>query len=159
MKLVLACTKDGGIGYKNRLPWDNIRGDLQRFKKLTQDSIVVMGRNTWESLPKRPLPNRLNLVVTSNELPENSGAIAIKNVSCVEHHPNCWLIGGSQLISTSWDKITEVHLTVTHDQYDCDCFIDLLFLQQNFKCIHMTKHIDHEYQVWERMSEAVPRLT
>ena len=54
MKLILACDPNGGIGYQNTLPWTNIRGDLPRFKALTDNGVVVMGRNTWESLPKKP---------------------------------------------------------------------------------------------------------
>ena len=62
MNLILACDPNGGIGYKNALPWKNINGDLARFKKLTTNQIVVMGRLTYESLPIKPLPNRLNSV-------------------------------------------------------------------------------------------------
>ena len=65
MKLILACDPKGGIGYKNKLPWNKIQGDLPRFKRLTDDCIIVMGRKTWESLPVKPLPNRTNLIITS----------------------------------------------------------------------------------------------
>ena len=68
MKLIVACDPKGGIGYNNKLPWSNIQGDLPRFKNLTQGQIIVMGRNTWDSLPKKPLPNRFNVVVTSKSI-------------------------------------------------------------------------------------------
>ena len=55
MKLLVACDPNGGIGYKKKLPWTNLRGDLQRFKQLTENQVIVMGRHTWESLPKKPL--------------------------------------------------------------------------------------------------------
>lgn len=150
MKLILACTESGGIGYQNTLPWNNLYGDLYRFKKLTQDSIVVMGRKTWESLPKKPLPNRLNMIVTSSNIQVPSGAITIKDLSSVENHPNCWLIGGAQLVNSSWDKITQVHLTVAHTQFYCDAFVDLSYLYNNFNCIHMQRMLDNDYQIWER---------
>jgi dihydrofolate reductase len=55
MKLIVACDPKGGIGYNNKLPWSKIEGDLPRFKELTTGKVILMGRNTWDSLPKKPL--------------------------------------------------------------------------------------------------------
>ena len=54
-----------GIGSDNKLPW-HISQDLKRFKELTTNKIVIMGRKTWDSLPDsfRPLPNRFNIIIT-----------------------------------------------------------------------------------------------
>jgi dihydrofolate reductase len=57
MKLSIAADPNGGIGYKNRLPWIKLQGDLPRFKYLTDNQTVIMGRNTWDSLPIKPLYN------------------------------------------------------------------------------------------------------
>ena len=64
MRLIVAFNKQGVIGVNNDLPW-HLKDDLRRFQKLTKNNIVVMGRKTYESLPKRPLPNRINVVITS----------------------------------------------------------------------------------------------
>ena len=80
MKLILACDLNGGIGYKNKLPW-YIPLDLKRFKNLTQNGVVVMGRKTWESLPKKPLPKRVNVVVSKTLQPLDE-AIVLPNI-CV----------------------------------------------------------------------------
>ena len=62
---VFAVDATGGLGNKGSLPWPNDSEDLKRFKKITTDNIVVMGRKTWDSLGSRkPLPNRLNVVVS-----------------------------------------------------------------------------------------------
>ena len=66
MKAIIACDPNGGIGYKNKLPWINIQGDLPRFKKLTNGQVIVMGRNTWDSLQKKPLTQRFNFIITTN---------------------------------------------------------------------------------------------
>ena len=50
MKLIIACDPKGGIGYNGKLPWTNLQGDLPRFKALTSNQVVLMGRKTWESL-------------------------------------------------------------------------------------------------------------
>jgi len=150
MKLIVACDPKGGIGYDNKLPWTNIRGDLPRFKALTDNSIVVMGRNTWESLPKKPLIGRLNFVVTSQALTLPFGAIQVPNLNHFSEYKNAWLIGGAQLINSSWDMIDEVHLTKTINQYTCDTFIDLLYLENNYTTIRSEFNGDHVYQIWNK---------
>ena len=62
--LIAAVANGGAIGKKGELLW-HIPEDLKHFKALTMDAPVIMGRNTWESLPFRPLPGRLNIIITS----------------------------------------------------------------------------------------------
>ena len=149
MKLIIACDPKGGIGYNGKLPWTNIQGDLPRFKNLTQGQVVVMGRNTWDSLPKKPLPNRFNVVVTNKTL---DGAITMNNISLEFYgeHPNAWLIGGAQLVNTNWWAVDEVHLSRTFTEYTCDTYIDLLKLQNEFVCWFKEDHDDHSYEIWKR---------
>lgn len=64
--LVVARDRNGVIGKDGDLPW-RLRSDLQRFKAITIGKPCIMGRNTWESLPLRPLPGRLNIVLTRDE--------------------------------------------------------------------------------------------
>ena len=64
--LVVARDKNSVIGKDGDLPW-RLRSDLQRFKAVTIGKPCIMGRNTWESLPLRPLPGRLNIVLTRDE--------------------------------------------------------------------------------------------
>ena len=151
MKLILACDPSGGIGYKNQLPWDKIEGDLPRFKKLTQGQVIVMGKNTWESLPRKPLPGRLNFVITRDitiELP--SGAIAQRDLSAFTHYKDVWLIGGAKLVNSSWAYIDEIHLSRVNDHYDCDTFINLVQLEENYTCVHKEQHSDHSYEIWTK---------
>jgi len=150
MKLIVACDPKGGIGYNNKLPWTNIRGDLPRFKALTDNSVVVMGRNTWESLPKKPLIGRLNFVVTSKTLTLPFGAIQVPNLNHFSEYKNAWLIGGAQLINSSWHMIDEIHLTKTINQYTCDSFIDLLYLENNYTMTRSEFNGDHVYQIWNK---------
>jgi dihydrofolate reductase len=147
MKLIIACDPNGGIGYKNRLPWDKIQGDLPRFKRLTEGQPVIMGRNTWDSLPKKPLPNRINIVVTSRPF-EHEGVNCVSDI--MDHTNWYWLIGGAKLIEQSWSYINEVHLTRVYDHYTCDTFIDLLYLEANFKRTWSEVFSDHAYEIWKR---------
>tara|TARA_Y100000768_G_C23937049_1_gene663110 strand:+ start:441 stop:932 length:492 start_codon:yes stop_codon:yes gene_type:complete len=65
IKLICAVSKNNVIGNKNKLPW-NLSEDLKRFRKLTNDNVIVMGRKTYDSIG-RPLPNRENLVLSKNK--------------------------------------------------------------------------------------------
>ena len=72
IKIIVAVDENGAIGRNNDLLF-HIKDDLKNFKILTTNNTVVMGRNTWESLPIKPLPNRENIVLTTTEN-ELSGA-------------------------------------------------------------------------------------
>lgn len=156
MRLVIACDTNGGIGYKNKLPWTKIQGDLPRFKHLTENRIVVMGRNTWESLPKKPLPNRINYVFTRDPygIPYKIGNNIIygfSNINVLNHFsPNACIIGGAKLIELAWPFITSVHLTRTFAAYTCDAFIDLLKLTKEFSLDYDEVNEDHTYEIWKK---------
>ena len=140
-------TQTGGIGYQNKLPWTNIQGDLPRFKRLTEGHPVVMGRNTWDSLPKKPLPNRVNIVVTSRPF-EHEGVTCVDNI--INHSDDYWLIGGASLVEQSWTFINEVHLTKVYDHYACDTFIDLLYIEHNYVRTYSEMFPDHTYEIWKK---------
>lgn len=147
MKLILACDPNGGIGYQNKLPWTNIQGDLPRFKRLTEGHPVVMGRNTWDSLPKKPLPNRINIVVTSRPFVEDG----VASINRLINYPDLyWLIGGAKLIEQAWPYINEIHLTKVYDHYTCDTFIDLLYIEHNYVRTYSEMFPDHTYEIWKR---------
>ena len=147
MKLIIACDPNGGIGYQNTLPWSNIQGDLPRFKRLTEGQLVVMGRNTWDSLPKKPLPNRINIVVTSRPFVEH-GVATINTL--LNYSDSYWLIGGASLVEQSWSFINEIHLTKVYDHYTCDTFIDLLYVEHNYVRTYSEMFPDHTYEIWKR---------
>jgi dihydrofolate reductase len=153
MKLIVASDPDGGIGYNNKLPWSRIQGDLPRFKKLTSGKIVVMGRNTWDSLPVKPLPNRTNYVVTSNphSLPHIPGLYGITDLNTLAHFNDAaCIIGGARLINSVWHLITSVNLSRTFTKYTCDTFIDLLQLPKEFSLTYDEVNTDHTYEIWNR---------
>ena len=154
MKLVVACDPSGGIGYKNKLPWKRLQGDLPRFKALTSNQIVVMGRNTWESLPTKPLPNRTNVIVTSKIIDDLSNDIIL--ALGLDFIPDdAWIIGGAKLINSSWDRVDEIHLSLTKTQYNCDTFIDLEQLHSKYTLTHTEECVDHIYQIWKKKNETV----
>jgi len=146
MKLIIAFDPNGGIGYNGGLPWTNLQGDLPRFKELTTGKIVLMGRNTWDSLPKKPLPNRTNWVKTSRPVdgvtnPDNDQIAKEREV---------WLIGGAKMIESYWEFVDEIHASRTLAKYTCDTFIDLAKLENEFVCRSQEQCVDHTYEIWKR---------
>lgn len=148
MKLILACDLKGGIGYQNKLPW-HIPLDLKRFKNLTQNGVVVMGRKTWESLPKKPLPNRVNVVI-SNTIKELDNAIVLPNIGRLKSADDVWVIGGNNLVESVWEFIHEIHLTLVLSEHICDTFIDLKKIKNNFMQVSGSGFGDHSYEVYKR---------
>ena len=146
MKLIIACDPKGGIGFNGRLPWSKIEGDLPRFKELTTDKIVLMGRTTYESLPKKPLPNRTNWVKTTRPI----DGITNPADDVIVKEREVWLIGGAKMISSYWEYIDEIHLSRTFTEYTCDTFIDLVKLENDFMCWFKDTLTDHTYEIWKR---------
>ena len=146
MKLIVACDPKGGIGYNNKLPWDKLQGDLPRFKELTTGKVVLMGRNTWDSLPKKPLPNRTNWVKTTRPIDN----VTNPDDDLIAKEREVWLIGGAKMIESYWKFIDEVHLSVTLTNYTCDTFIDLVKLYSEFSMVYHETNIDHTYEIWKR---------
>jgi dihydrofolate reductase len=73
---VVAVARNGVIGANGGLPW-RLSSDLKRFKALTMGKPVIMGRKTWESLPRKPLPGRTNIVVTRQRDYQASDAVVV----------------------------------------------------------------------------------
>lgn len=147
MKAIMACDLHGGIGKSGKLPWNSLRGDLQRFKNLTQNQTVVMGYKTWISLPIKPLPNRRNIVV-SRSIKSIHNADLINTLDHFSLNDNHWFIGGAELLNYAWPYIQEFHLTQANSIFECDTYIDLEFLKQNFVVSHTQESIDNTYQIW-----------
>lgn len=149
MKAIIACDPKGGIGYEGGLPWTKLQGDLPRFKTLTLNQVVVMGKNTWYSLPKRPLPDRLNIVLSRQQI-HLPGAIVANNIDQFKHFHAAWIIGGAQLFESCWELIDTIHLSRTHIEYPhSDTFIDLQKLEDEFELVDMEECRDHNYEIWK----------
>ena len=123
--LVVATAKNGCIGINNGMPW-HIPEDFAFFKAYTSGKPVVMGRKTWESLPKKPLPNRRNIVISRQADYAAEGAEVVGNLQaafalCADA-PEVIVMGGAQIYAEALPlatdlRTTEVDLTVDGDAY------------------------------------------
>ena len=121
--LILALADNGVIGRNGAIPW-RISDDLRRFKQLTTGKPVVMGRKTWDSLPKKPLPERANIVVTRQPGWKAEGAIA---ASCLDdalaqaaQAAEVMVIGGAEIYRAALAKAQRIELTEVHRPFEGD---------------------------------------
>src|ERR1700754_5114584 len=96
--LVVAIADNGVIGKEGGLPW-HISEDLKRFKALTAGHTIVMGRKTWDSLPRKPLPGRTNVVVTRQADWQAEGAVRAASLGQAVDGTSgpVFIIGGAEI--------------------------------------------------------------
>ena len=112
--MIWAQDKNGGIGKNGTLPW-NISEDLQNFKKITSGHPIIMGRKTWESLPFKPLPNRRNIVLSSQKVDDVEIYHSIDdclNKLNSEGIEKIFVIGGRSIYKSFYPKASGLHSTI-----------------------------------------------
>lgn len=126
--MIVAMGKDGAIGRRGDLIW-RLPEDLKRFKALTTGHPIVMGRKTWESLPKRPLPKRRNIVVSRQNDFRTEGAETASSIEeALEQTKgeSTFIIGGAEIYKASLPFITKIYLTFIDESCeDADTFLPL----------------------------------
>lgn len=125
IELIVAHDRNRLIGANGQIPW-HLPNDLRRFKALTLGHTVLMGRKTWESLPKKPLPGRDNWVVSRDPNFSAEGARVFTSMdaalasSCVG---NLMVIGGSDVYRAALAVADGLHIT----EVDAACTGDVWF--------------------------------
>ena len=119
--LVLAVAQNGVIGMKGAIPW-HISDDMKRFKALTIGHTVVMGRKTWDSLPKRPLPGRINVVVTRQKDWRADGAVTASSLgqATAGTSGTVMVIGGAEIYERALPLASRIELTEIHQDFEGD---------------------------------------
>jgi dihydrofolate reductase len=116
ISLVVAIAATGVIGRDGDLPW-RLSTDLKRFKALTLGKPIVMGRKTWESFPKRPLPGRTNIVITRRDDFADEGAVVAHSLDAAleiaghEAPAEICVIGGGEIFSQAMGRADILHVT------------------------------------------------
>jgi len=124
--LVVAIADNGVIGKDGGIPW-HISEDLKRFKALTLNHTIVMGRKTWDSLPKKPLPGRVNVVVTRQKDWSAEGAITASSLgqATAGTSGTLMVIGGAEIYERALPLASRIELTEVHKNFDGDARFEL----------------------------------
>nr|QOI90486.1 thymidylate synthase [Pyramimonas orientalis virus] len=129
---IVAFCKNRGIGKGNTIPW-NLKDDIQFFKTITTNNVVIMGRKTYDSIPEKhkPLKNRMNIVLTntpgaytSNH--ENLVYLTFNEVPQIldkcTNYPRCkvFIAGGNDIYNLFYDRMDSIYVTYIEKEYEVD---------------------------------------
>ena len=123
ISLVVAVSLNGVIGRDGGLPW-HISSDLKKFKAITMGNPIIMGRKTWESLPKRPLPGRQNIVITRQADYRAEGAVVTHDaksaLAAAGGAEEIAIIGGGEIYEMFLPLADRIYLTEVPMDVDGD---------------------------------------
>ena len=157
---IVAMDENRVIGINGSIPW-RIPEDMKRFSKLTTGHTVLMGRKTYQSLPDkfRPLPNRLNVVATSDPSKLTGEEVMVCG-SPAEFLEKClagevelptetlWVIGGTQIYDLTLPFWNELYLTRVHSTHDGDAFFPEF--ENDFSLVEEEKHEGFTFEQYIR---------
>ncbi len=164
VSIIAAMTRRRAIGFKGDMPWKmEMKADLKHFKEVTMGHPIIMGRKTFESFPKGPLPGRKNIVVTRNanyKVPDGVSVVssiedALKEA---EGAGEVFVIGGAQIFSQSLHLADKLYLTIVegNDFPGADTFFpeidpDLWILQskEHHEADEKNKY-PYSFTIWTR---------
>jgi dihydrofolate reductase len=148
ISIIVAVSEDGGIGKDNELLW-HISEDLKRFKRLTVGHTIIMGKKTWESLPRKPLPGRKNIVLTDvpgehfdSSLTANSIEEAIGKC---EKDEEIFIIGGGSVYKQFMPLADRLYITHVHKEAEADIYFPVID-PDTWQIIEKEEFIDGENQ-------------
>jgi dihydrofolate reductase len=159
ISIIVAVSEDLGIGKDNELLW-HLPGDLKRFKNLTYGKTIIMGRRTWESLPRRPLPGRKNIVIT--DVPHECFDCSITAYSIEDALSKCekgeeiFIIGGGSIYRQFMPLADRLYITNVHKKTPADVYFPAIDPQcwkvierEEFKPVN-ENDIPYTYIIYER---------
>lgn len=138
ISIIVAIAQNFAIGLNNDLLF-HLPDDLKRFKKITTGKALIMGRRTFFSLPKAPLPNRRNIVITDVEGETFDGCEMVRSIdesiALVQNEPEAFIIGGGMIYRQFYPLAGKLYLTVVHKDMEADTFFPAI-----------------EYKEWQEVS-------
>jgi len=132
---IVAVERSQGIGFEGQMPWPHLKHDMEWFKKLTTNNVVIMGSTTYDSLGKS-LPNRINVVISRKRVlgdhTFNDPGAALDFCSVEYPDKDIFIIGGSAVYGAYLDIIDRFYVTEIDADYECDTFFDLSYVKEIF---------------------------
>ena len=160
LSIIVAASDNNVIGKDNQLPW-HLPNDMKFFKNTTWGMPVIMGRKTFESMGNKPLPGRLNIVITRQEDWKADGVVAVNNwndATFVAKDSDCketFVIGGGEIFKDTIKKADRIYLTRVHTSIDGDVFFPEINIKEwklasKKDCVADEKHaFDYTFELWE----------
>jgi dihydrofolate reductase len=125
ISIIAAIAENNVIGKDNKLIW-HLPADLKHFKELTSGHHIIMGRKTWESIGKKPLPDRTNIVITRDKNYKTEGCILVHSLdealAAAKGQEEVFVIGGAEIYKQAMDKADKLYITRVHHKFEGDTF-------------------------------------
>lgn len=138
---IVALDNNHGIGRNGQMPWPKLSEDLRWFKSLTKGNVVIMGSTTWASIGSKPLPDRINVVLSrrshyfsaDHTFSDHNTALAF----CEEEYPDkdIFIIGGSEIYNAYLNLVDRFYITEIDAAFDCDRKFNLDYVKEKFSNI------------------------
>ena len=129
ISIIVAIAENYAIGKDNDLLW-HIPADMKRFKTLTMGHPVIMGKMTWLSLPKRPLPGRKNIIITDDASDCFGGCIMVHSIdeamAQVVTGEESFIIGGASVYRQFYPHADKLYLTIINKEFKGDVFFPVI---------------------------------
>lgn len=167
LQMIVACTRSGGIGYQGKLPWPKNLADFKHFKQVTADSVVVMGRTTYEEIAEinknrktqstELLPNRKSIVVSTSLQSSQDPCIIVERTpkDAVQYNfdeqRSIFVIGGKLLYTELLPYVKVIHLTFFNDKYLCDTYLPIEAVLKDYKIVSTRKEAGLDFLRCERI--------
>ena len=156
---VFAVDEQGGIGRNGTIPWPYNKEDMQWFKHATTNSVVVMGRRSWESPDMiKPLPGRINVVVTNkfldrDDVEQFSGDVCEGIIRLQEKYTkkNLFVIGGADILLQAKSVLECIYITRIPGEYMCDTHVNLNELLIGFVMTNSQEYGTCMVELYERI--------
>lgn len=170
LSIIVGVDEDGGFGKDGKIPW-YFPEDLKNFKKVTNNSVCIMGRKTYEDMLemvkshkkdktkklKEILPGRTCFVVTSNETLEPEGATAVRGIYAAiqeldeEDAREVFVIGGQKMYIEALAWTETIYLTIVKGKtYDCDRFFPIDIINNKYKIVDGKETEDLNFLTYKR---------
>lgn len=165
MNFIVAVASDYAIGKDNRLLF-SLPSDLKYFKEKTLNKIVVMGEKTYKSLPKRPLPNRINIVLSNDISFYDDNIIIVRDMGELFNElknynsDDIFIIGGASVYNQLMDYCKLAYITKVYKKVDADTFINNVDNKTNWHVVSQSEmqtenNLDFQFIVYENKDPKV----
>lgn len=142
LTIIAAMSENRVIGKNNDLIW-HLPDDLKHFKDLTKGHHVIMGRKTFESMNKKPLPHRVNIIVTRDKTYKAPGCILVHTledgIQKAEGDNQPFVIGGGKIYKQAMDYARVIELTIVRHKFKGDTYFPLID-EQDWKKVREEHH-------------------
>lgn len=161
ISIIVAIAANHAIGKDNDLLW-HISADLKRFKRITEGNPVIMGKRTYFSLPKRPLPKRINMVLTDKEDEQIAGCLMAYSledaINKMPKDKENFIIGGGNVYKQFLPLSNKLYITRVHQPFEGDTFFPEISLE-DWKLVSEEKvdndnqnEFSYSFELYERIT-------